>query len=153
MHGPKRKILQAVSYEFVAIFCITPAFTLLHDSGLAHSTALSIIISTHALSWNVLYNAAFESIEKRLQNRERTFARRVIHSVGFEGGLTVILLPLISYWLDISLFQALLTNLALFVFFFFYAFAFQWCFDKLFDVPDSAKPQTLVDANPLPQDR
>jgi len=147
MQGPKRKIFQAVSYELVAVFCLTPAFTLFHDSGLAHSSALSIMLSAIALGWNVIYNAAFESIERRLKNRERTFGRRVIHSIGFEGGLTIMLLPLISYWLDISLFQALLTNLALFAFFFFYAFAFQWGFDKLFDVPDSAKPQTLVDAS------
>lgn len=145
MQGPKRKIFQAVSYELLAVFCIAPAFTLFYDSGLAHSTALSLLISTVAVSWNMLYNHAFERIERRLENRERTFARRVVHSLGFEGGLTLILVPLVSYWLGISLLQALMTNLALFVFFFFYAFVFQWGFDKLFDVPDSAKPHDLAD--------
>lgn len=51
----------------------------------------------------------------------------------------VILLPLVAYWLDVSLWAALLTNLALFVFFFVYAFVFQWGFDKVFDVPLSAQ--------------
>ncbi|MFD2646163.1 PACE efflux transporter [Pseudomonas japonica] len=145
MQGPKRKIFQAVAYELIAVFCIAPAFTLVYDSGLAHSTALSLLISTVAMSWNMLYNHVFERIERTLANRERTLGRRVIHSLGFEGGLTLILVPLVSYWLDISLLQALMTNLALFVFFFFYAFAFQWGFDKLFDVPDSAKPEKCLD--------
>ncbi|MDR0277136.1 MAG: PACE efflux transporter [Paucimonas sp.] len=146
MQGPKRKIFQAVAYELVAVFCIAPAFTLFYDSGLAHSTALSLIISTVAVSWNMLYNHAFERIERTLKNRERTFGRRVIHAVGFEGGLTIMLVPLVSYWLGISLIQGLMTNLALFVFFFFYAFAFQWGFDRLFDVPESAKPEKCVGA-------
>lgn len=146
MQGPKRKIFQAVAYELVAVFCIAPAFTLFYDSGLAHSTALSLIISTVAVSWNMLYNHVFERIERTLKNRERTFGRRVIHAVGFEGGLTIMLVPLVSYWLGISLLQGLMTNLALFVFFFFYAFAFQWGFDKLFDVPESAKPEECAGA-------
>lgn len=146
MQGLKRKIFQAAAYELVAVFFIAPAFTLFYDSGLAHSTALSLLISTIAVSWNMLYNHVFERIERTLANRERTFGRRVIHSVGFEGGLTLLLVPLVSYWLDISLLQGLMTNLGLFVFFFFYAFAFQWGFDKLFDVPDSAKPVQCPDA-------
>jgi uncharacterized membrane protein len=41
-----------------------------------------------------------------------------LHALGFEGGLVLILLPLVAYWLGISLWAALVTNLALFVFFF-----------------------------------
>lgn len=139
MQGPARKVLQAVLYEAVAVFCISPAISLVYDEGLAYSTALSIIISGIAMTWNMTYNYIFEFWEARQKRRARTFLRRIIHSTGFEGGLTIILLPLISYWLDISWLAALATNIALFIFFFFYSFVFQWGFDKIFDVPDSAK--------------
>ncbi|MCY1504650.1 Chlorhexidine efflux transporter [compost metagenome] len=139
MQGPSRKIVQAVLYEAVAVFCISPALSLVFDEGLIYSTALSIMISAVAVTWNMIYNYVFEFWESRQAKRARTLFRRVIHSIGFEGGLTLILLPLISYWLDVSWIAALATNLALFAFFFFYSFIFQWAFDRVFDVPDSAK--------------
>ncbi|MNT05463.1 Bacterial Transmembrane Pair family protein [compost metagenome] len=51
----------------------------------------------------------------------------------------VILLPVVAVWMQVSLWAALLTNLALFLFFFVYAFVFQWAFDRVFDVPESAR--------------
>lgn len=89
--------------------------------------------------WNMVFNYAFERWEAKQCLRERTLWRRTAHAVGFEGGLTVLLLPVMSYSLSISLAEAFAANVALFVFFFCYAFVFQWGFDKLFDVPESAK--------------
>ena len=53
-------------------------------------------------------------------------------------------MPLVAWWLEISWWAALVTDLGLFVFFFFYALAFQWVFDRVFDVPESAKEQVSV---------
>jgi uncharacterized membrane protein len=63
----------------------------------------------------------------------------VAHGAGFEGGLVIILLPVMSMWLDISLTAALVANLGLLTFFFFYAIAFTWCIDRVFGLPASAK--------------
>ncbi|MNE83987.1 Bacterial Transmembrane Pair family protein [compost metagenome] len=87
----------------------------------------------------MLFNLAFEYWESRQVCRARTLGRRVLHALGFEGGLVVILVPLIANWLHIGWWTALMTDVALFVFFFFYAFVFQWGFDRVFDVPDSAR--------------
>lgn len=138
MQGAKRKITQAILYEFVALFCIAPVITLVYQEGLAHSAALSLMISLIAMAWNMGFNTLFEAWERRQQSRRRTVWRRVAHAIGFEGGLTILLLPLISLWLKISWLAALGTNLGLFVFFFFYAYAFQWGFDKVFGVPTAA---------------
>jgi len=59
--------------------------------------------------------------------------------LGFEGGLVVLLVPLVAWWLGISWWAALVTDLGLFVLFFFYALVFQWGFDVVFDVPLSAQ--------------
>lgn len=139
MQGVTRKITQAVLYELVAVACVGPAVALAFDAGMAHSTLLSVIMSAMALGWNLLYNHLFEYWEARQAQRSRTFVRRLLHAIGFEGGLVLILLPVVACWLDISLWAALGTNLALFVFFFAYAFVFQWAFDRVFGVPDSAR--------------
>ncbi|WP_422730953.1 PACE efflux transporter [Litchfieldella qijiaojingensis] len=108
-------------------------------SCIIYSTALSFVISSVAVTWNMLYNSIFEFWEVRQAHRTRTFLRRAIHSIGFEGGLTLILLPIVALWLDISWWAALLMNIGLFAFFFIYSFVFHWAFDKIFDVPHSAK--------------
>jgi len=143
MQGPKRKVLQAVLYELIAAFFLAPALALVYDESLAYSGALSLMISASALLWNMIFNYLFEYWEARQVKRSRTLLRRLIHSIGFEGGLTLMLLPLIAWWLNISLWAALGTNVGLFVFFFFYALVFQWTFDRVFDVPDSAKEGQL----------
>lgn len=141
MQGPTRKIVQAVLYELIAISVLSPSLSWVYDESLVSSGALSILLSASALLWNMVYNWGFEYWEARQQQRARTWQRRLLHSLGFEGGLTLMLLPLIAAWLEISWWSALATNLALFVFFFFYALLFQWAFDRLFDVPLSAQPQ------------
>lgn len=139
MQGPRRKILQALLYESIAITVLSPSIALIYDEGLVHAGALSVMLSVSALVWNVLFNAVFEYWEARQPQRARTLSRRLLHSLGFEGGLVLMLVPLVAWWLGISWWAALVTDLGLFVFFFFYALVFQWCFDKLFDLPVSAK--------------
>lgn len=146
MQGPLRKIIQAISYEAIAMLFITPAMALVYQQQLTHSAALSLMISTVALGWNMLFNLLFEAWERRQARRERTFWRRTLHATGFEGGLVVLLVPLMAWWLQISLIQALLADIALFVFFFFYAFAFQWGFDRVFGVPESAQAAAATQA-------
>lgn len=139
MQGPTRKVLQAVLYETGGVFFLSPALALAYDEGLAYSSALSLLMSTTALLWNMIFNYVFEKWEARQTQRSRTFMRRLIHSLGYEGSLTLMLVPLIAWWLHISWLAALATNLGLFVFFFLYAFGFQCVFDHVFDVPLSAK--------------
>ncbi len=138
MQGPARKLTQAILYEAIAIAVLSPALALIYDAGLAHTGALSLMLSASALIWNVLYNYVFEYWEARQAHRRRTLRRRLLHSFGFEGGLVLLLVPLVAWWLSISWWAALVTDLGLFVFFFFYALVFQWAFDRVFDVPVSA---------------
>ncbi|SFW49669.1 MULTISPECIES: PACE efflux transporter [Pseudomonas] len=140
MQGTSRKILQAILYEAGGVLFVAPALALTYEQEMGYSTLLSLVISAVALTWNMLFNGLFEWWERRQPSRRRNWKRRLLHSLGFEGGLTLILTPVIGAWLGISLWLALVTNLGLFVFFFFYALVFQWVFDRVFDVPLSAQP-------------
>ncbi len=57
--------------------------------------------------------------------------------MGFEGGLVVLLVPVMSLWLNISALEAFIANLGLLAFFFLYAIAFTWAFDRVFGLPAS----------------
>ena len=53
--------------------------------------------------------------------------------------LVLFLVPLMAWWLDISLLEALIADLAILAFFFVYAIVFTWAFDRVFGLPESAK--------------
>jgi uncharacterized membrane protein len=140
MQGTPRKITQAILYEGIGIACVAPILSLGFEQGLAYTTALSVVISLIAMSWNMLFNLAFERWEQRQPQPTRTLGRRLLHSLVFEGGLSIILLPVIALWLHIDLLTALVTDLGLFGFFFCYSLLFQWLFDRVFDLPQASKP-------------
>ncbi|MDQ7989958.1 MAG: PACE efflux transporter [Candidatus Dactylopiibacterium sp.] len=139
MQGIRRKVVQAVLYELVAIVIVTAGLTLFsrHDAGAAGG--LAVTTSLVAMVWNMVFNALFEAWERRQPSRERTVARRTLHAIGFEGGLVVACVPMIAWWLDIGLWQAFVLDLWLVVFFLVYTFVFNWCFDRVFGLPASAR--------------
>ena len=139
MSPTTRRVVQALLYEAIAIAVVGPLLSLVFDKPPASTMGLAVVLSGIALTWNYVFNWLFERWELRQTVRGRSFARRLAHGAGFEGGLVVILLPVMSLWLDISLATALLANLGLLAFFFFYAIAFTWCFDRVFGLPASAQ--------------
>lgn len=136
-----RRILQAVLYEAIAIAVVGPALSVAFKEPATSTFGLAVVLSTIALTWNYAFNWLFERWEARQSVRGRSFARRLAHGAGFEGGLVVILVPVMSLWLRISPAAAFFTNLGLLVFFFFYAIAFTWAFDRVFGLPASAAPK------------
>jgi uncharacterized membrane protein len=135
MQGLRRRIVHALVFELIAIAIVTLAFRLLTTADTGRSAALAAASSLVAMAWNMAYNQLFEAWEARRSAQGRSTLRRVAHAVGFEGGLVALLVPLIAWWLDVSLWQALVLDIGLVVFFLVYTFAFNWLFDHLFGLP------------------
>ena len=133
----RRRVLQAVLYEGIAVLFVAPTLAWLYDQGVGQTLLLSVLMSTVALLWNYVFNGWFERWERRQPSRERTPGRRLLHGLGFEGGLTLILVPLMAYGLNISLLEAFYADVGLLLFFFVYAVVFTWAFDKVFGLPSS----------------
>ena len=138
MNPRSRRVLQALLYEVFAIAFVGPVLSLAFDKPPTSTLGLAVVLSTIALAWNYVFNAIFERWESRQAVRGRSFARRLAHGTGFEGGLTLILVPVMSLWLDITPLNAFLANLGLLAFFFVYAIVFTWAFDRVFGLPQSA---------------
>lgn len=141
MQGIQRKIVYVTLYEGIAILCASVGLHVLSGAGAGTSTALATAASVLAVLWNLVFNTMFEAWEKRQPVRGRSLKRRIAHALGFEGGLAAALIPLFAWWLGISLWEALLFDAALLVFFLFYTFAFNWGFDRVFGLPASAAAQ------------
>jgi uncharacterized membrane protein len=134
-----RRVVQALLYEAIAVAVVGPALGWLFDEGLASALGLALLMSTIALLWNYVFNGWFERWEARQSVKGRSLQRRLLHGIGFEGGLVLLLVPPMAWWLQISLWQAFLADLAVLVFFFFYAIGFTWAFDRIFGLPESAR--------------
>ena len=138
MQGAWRRVLYVALYELIAIGVVTLALGLLTEHGWGSSGGLAVGSSAIAVVWNLVFNWFFERWELRQPVRGRSAARRVAHAIGFEGGLLLWLVPFIAWWLGVSLWQALLLDVGLLVFFLIYTFVFTWVFDRLFGLPASA---------------
>lgn len=137
MQGLKRKLVYVSLFETIAIVLTTLLLMLLgHDS--AHSGAVSVVISVIAVVWNLIWNYSFEAWERRQTVKGRSIQRRVVHAVGFESGLALMTIPLLAWWLSIGVFEALALDIGLLLFFLFYTFVFNWGFDRIFGLPESA---------------
>ena len=139
MTPTRRRILQAVLYEAIAIAVVGPVLGLAFDKPQTSTFGLAAVLSTIALTWNYVFNWVFERWESRQSVRGRSLVRRLAHGAGFECGLAVILVPVMAHWLEISWQAAFLANLGLMVFFFVYAVVFTWTFDRVFGLPASAQ--------------
>jgi uncharacterized membrane protein len=139
MQGPQRKIIHATLFELIAIVIVTLAMRLLSDTGTAQAGGLALSTSVLALGWNMVFNTLFEGWERRQPSRTRTVWRRMAHALLFEGGLILMTVPAIAWWLNMGWWQALITDLGLVGFFLVYGFGFNWLFDHLFGLPDSAR--------------
>lgn len=133
-----RRIVQALLYEAIAVAIVAPVLSWGFDHPPGSSLLLTLLTSLVALSWNYVYNALFERWEAQQPVKGRTATRRLVHSAGFEVGLVVMLVPLLAWWLEVTLWQAFIADLGLMAFFFFYTMAFTWAFDRVFGLPASA---------------
>ena len=127
-------------YEVIAIAFVGPVLSFAFDKPQTSTLGLAVVLSSVALGWSYTFNSLFERWESRQSFRGRSFARRLAHGLGIEGGLTVILVPVMAVWLDITLLNAFIANLGLLALFFVYAIVFTWAFDRMFGLPSSAAP-------------
>lgn len=139
MQGIWRRVVYISLYEVLAIALAGLGLMLMSGESLLASGALATATSAVAVVWNLVFNSLFERWEAQQSVKGRSVKRRVAHAVIFEAGLVLMLVPLIAWWLGIGLWEALVMDMALVVFFLIYTFVFNWAFDAIFGLPASAR--------------
>lgn len=138
LQGAKRRVVFVGLYEIIAIVCASLLFMAIgQDAG--SSGGMAVVASTIAICWNLAFNWLFEKWEAGQTQKGRSVLRRVVHAIGFEGGIAAMLIPLMAWWFNISLWDATVMEAGLLVFFMVYTFAFNWGFDRLFGLPAAAQ--------------
>lgn len=133
MSQPKslsERVLQAVVFEALAILICTPLFGWLFHTGWAAMGVVTVANCVIALAWNVAFNSAFDRALAR-RGRTQSPSTRVVHALGFEGGLVLLCVPFAAWWLRISWLEALLLDVGMLLFFLPYTYLFHWAWDQL----------------------
>jgi uncharacterized membrane protein len=138
LQGAKRRVVFVVLYELIAIAVSSLLFMAI-GQGAGASGAMAVAASVIAIVWNVSFNTLFEKWEARQRVKGRSVLRRVVHAVGFEGGLALVLIPLMAWWFGVGLWEATLMEAGLLLFFLVYTYVFNWSFDRVFGLPASAQ--------------
>lgn len=142
----KERFFHALGFEVLAIAICAPLGAWLLGHSLAHMGALTLMISLVAMTWNMVFNALFDSAQQRL-GFHRTLTARAVHAVLFEIGLLIAVVPLAAWWLSISLWHAFVLDIGIVLFFLPYTFGFNWTYDLLREAIVT-KPNRLIKAQP-----
>ncbi|WP_051526786.1 PACE efflux transporter [Alkanindiges illinoisensis] len=136
MQGLKRRVIQAISYEAILLSLFIPIVTLVFKQAVMDSAALGMSLTILALLWNIIFNYGFEKWEVQQGWYTRGLKQRLLHALGFEGGLLLLGVPVIAYFLGISLLKAIIADIGFTIVIMIYTFIFQWAFDRLFGEPE-----------------
>ena len=126
----KRRLIHAISYEVILLVIIAIALSFIFSMPLEVTGVLGVIMAVISVIWNMIFNHYFEKIEFKYQ-LERTIPVRIMHAIGFEGGLMLATIPIISYMMNMSFIEALILDFGLTMCILVYTFIFQWCYDTI----------------------
>lgn len=124
------RIFHAVGFEALALLICAPTAAWLMDKPIFEMGVLSILLSTTAMVWNVVYNSVFDYCWPQSRVK-RGWPLRIAHALGFEGGFILFGLPIAAAWLQIGLLDALLLEVGFFLFFLPYTIVYNWVYDTL----------------------
>ena len=126
----RRRIIHALSYEIILLVIIAIALSFIFAVPMEVTGTLGIAMAITSVAWNMIFNHFFEKFEAK-RKLKRTVGVRILHAIGFEGGLMLATIPMVAYALEMSLGQAFLTDLSLTLCILVYTFIFQWCYDHI----------------------
>jgi len=124
----KRRIIHALSYEIILLVIIAVALSFIFEMPMEVTGILGVVMALTSVIWNMVFNHFFEKFEAR-KKLKRTVGVRVLHAIGFEGGLMLATIPMIAYALEMGLWQAIVLDFSLTLCILVYTFVFQWVYD------------------------
>ncbi|MFN3208116.1 MAG: PACE efflux transporter [Roseovarius sp.] len=130
------RLRHALCFEILALFLIVPLGALVFHLPLHAVGVVTLVSATIATLWNMLYNFGFDLALRRITGDTRkSLGLRLLHAALFETGLLIVLMPFIAWYLQVSLWQALVMDLGFALFYMVYALGFNWAYDMAFPVP------------------
>ena len=135
MRTHRDRIRHAVGFEIIALILSIPIMSFFFDFDIKDIGVIAIVGSIIATIWNYGFNIVFDKGMVRFKRSTfKTPAIRVLHVLLFESGLLMLYLPMVAWYLGISLWQAFIMDASLVGFYLFYNLSYNWAYDKIFPI-------------------
>lgn len=146
IRGKWDRIRFTLMFEALLIALVVPVLAWVLERDALETGLLAVVLSLKAMVINFIYNYAFDLMDVRCGRvpTKRSLKRRIQHALGFELILTVTSLPIIIWWLGLSLWQALMMDMALVGVIVLYTMAFTRVYDELFPIPQPDAPSHIA---------
>ena len=135
MRTHRDRIRHAVGFEVIALILSIPIMSFFFSFDIKDIGVIAIVGSIMATIWNYGFNIVFDKGMVRFKRSTfKTPAIRVLHVLLFESGLLMLYLPMVAWYLGISLWQAFIMDASLVGFYLFYNLSYNWAYDKIFPI-------------------
>jgi uncharacterized membrane protein len=124
------RVVHAFVFEVLAILSFTPLISWMTGKPMLDIGVLTLVISTVAIFWNMIYNYIFDKLQNRI-GFHRGMLARVVHAIMFEFGLIFFVVPMAAWWLSISLVEAFLLDVGILLLFLPYTMLFNLAYDRI----------------------
>ncbi|WP_186425983.1 PACE efflux transporter [Cupriavidus metallidurans] len=147
------RIRHTVGFELIGLLIFAPLASLVFGYALHQMGLVGAVASLIAAVWNYVYNILFDRGMLRFTGQLRkTPAIRVLHAILFEGGLLLVFLPSVAWYLDMTLLDAFIMDIAVAGFYMVYALVYNWVYDAVFPTPglkakEDSQPADCPSAN------
>ncbi|ESP92498.1 MULTISPECIES: PACE efflux transporter [Pseudoalteromonas] len=132
MRTKQERIIHALFYEVFALLGISVLLKPLFQLEMSKSLTIGIAFSIFAVVWNLIFNYVFDTYLLKHHPKQliqRSLKVRVVHALGFEGTMLVLTLPILAWWLNVSMFEALRLELFLVIYITLYTFVYNYLYD------------------------
>lgn len=132
------RLRHTICFELIGLVILTLGVAKVINMDMTKIGVLAVAFSIIATVWNYFYNILFDkAMLKRTGQLNKTVAIRIFHACLFELGLLVITLPIMAWWLEIGLIEALILDLGMALFYLIYAFIYNLAYDRIFPIPQA----------------
>jgi uncharacterized membrane protein len=137
MRSTLDRLRHTLLFELFALLSVTPIIVWITNKPVISIGTLALSLSLIAMILNYGFNQAFDILEIKIKGRRnRNFSTRILHTLLFELVMLVCTIPIIAWWLDMTVWQAFMMDIGFMLFFMVYALLFNTLYDNIFPVEE-----------------
>ncbi len=131
------RLRHTILFEGLGLITCTPLAAWILDKDLGKIGTMTVFLSLSAMLCNYLYNLLFDHMLRKLGRpvHHRPPRLRVIHALLFEASFIVVTVPVVAWWLNMTIWNAFMTDIGFALFFLVYAYFYNWAYDRVFPMP------------------
>ncbi len=136
LRSGKDRLRYSIMFEVTLMGFLIPAGAAFFEKSLTEFGILGLVLSLKALLVSLIYNWAFDNLDARRGHvsSDRSAFGRILHAVGFELTLLTTSLPIYTWWLGLTILEAVAMDLVVTSFVVVYTYIFTLGYDRLFPI-------------------